>query len=113
RLRCCGRKGNAAIRRRRSRGIAMQVASMHFKERAHVKLHDTRLQDNLKKMQGKFVAKRRASLVELDDYEGTRDAGKAIRNRALEDLDVWLELFEANATARGATVLWAQTPAEV
>src|SRR5512143_4123404 len=91
----------------------MQVASMHFKGRAHVKLQDTRLQDNLKKMQGKFVAKRRASLVELDDFEGTRDAGKAIRNRALDNLDVWLETFERNATARGATVLWAETPAAV
>ncbi len=86
---------------------------MHFKERAHVKLHDARLQHNLRKMQGKFVAKRRASLVELDDFEGTRDAGKAIRNRALDNLDVWLELFEKNAAARGATVLWAETPADV
>jgi len=91
----------------------MQVASMRFKETAHVKLNDARLQHNLKKMQGKFVAKRRASLVELDDFEATRDAGKAIRNRALENLDVWLEIFERNATARGATVLWAETPADV
>jgi L-lactate dehydrogenase complex protein LldF len=91
----------------------MQIASMHFKERAHVKLHDERLQHNLKKMQGKFVAKRRASLVELDDFEGTRDAGKAIRDRALDNLDVWLDLFETNAAARGATVLYAETPAEV
>ncbi len=91
----------------------MQVASMHFKERAHVKLHDERLQHNLKKMQGKFVTNRRASLVELDDFEGTRDAGKAIRNRALEDLDVWLPLFERNAKARGATVLYAETPDDV
>ena len=86
---------------------------MHFKETAHVKLNDARLQLNLKKMQGKFVGKRRASLVELDDFEGTRDAGKAIRNRALDDLDVWLERFERNAAARGATVLWAETPADV
>src|SRR4030095_9943587 len=91
----------------------MQVTSMHFKERAHVKLHDERLQHNLKKMQGKFVSKRRDSLVELDDFEGTRDAGKAIRNRALDNLDTWLEIFERNATARGATVLWAETPAEI
>ena len=91
----------------------MQVASMHFKERAHVKLHDERLQHNLKKMQGKFVANRRASLAELDDFEGTRDAGKTIRNRALENLDVWLELFERNAAARGAKVLFAETPADV
>jgi len=91
----------------------MQVASMHFKERAHVKLHDERLQANLKKMQGKFVAKRRASLSEVGDFEATRDAGKAIRNRALENLDVWLEMFERNATARGATVLFAETPADI
>ncbi len=86
---------------------------MHFKERAHVNLNDERLQRNLKKLKTKFVAKRQASLVELDDFEGTREAGKAIRNRALENLDVWLEIFERNATARGATVLFAETPADI
>ncbi len=91
----------------------MQVASMHFKERAHEKLHDRRLQENLRKMQGKFVAKRRASLSEVDDFEATRDAGRTIRNRALENLDVWLEIFERNATASGATVLFAETPADI
>jgi L-lactate dehydrogenase complex protein LldF len=91
----------------------MQVTSMHFKERAHVKLHDARLQANLKKMQGKFVGKRREALSELDDFEGTREHAKEVRNRALENLDVWLELFEENATARGATVLFAETPAEI
>ena len=91
----------------------MQVASMHFKERAHAKLADERLQGNLKKLQTKFVAKRKASLVELDDFEATREAGKSIRNRALENLDVWLEIFERNATAAGATVLFAETPADI
>ncbi|MEJ7667282.1 MAG: LutB/LldF family L-lactate oxidation iron-sulfur protein [Casimicrobiaceae bacterium] len=91
----------------------MQVASMHFKERAHVKLNDAQLQRNLGKIQGKFIAKRRASLTELEDFEGTREAGRAIRQRALDHLDTWLETFEASATRRGATVLYAQTPAEV
>src|SRR5580765_4949482 len=91
----------------------MQVTSMHFKERAHVKLHDARLQDNLKKMQGKFVGKRRSAITELDDFEGTREYAKEARNHALENLDVWLELFEKNATARGATVLFAETPADI
>ena len=36
----------------------MQVASMHFKERAHVKLNDAVLQGNLDKIKGKFVAMR-------------------------------------------------------
>ena len=91
----------------------MQVASMHFKARATEKMADEVLQMNMRKMQGKFVANRRASLVELDDFEATRDAGKAVRQRALDDLDVWLEKFEESATARGAKVLYAQTPAEI
>src|SRR5690348_7997904 len=91
----------------------MQIASMHFKERAHDNMGNAQLQGNLQKIKGKFVAKRRESLAELDDFESTREAARAIRQRALDDLDVWLEMFERNATARGATVLWAETPADV
>ena len=91
----------------------MQIASMHFKERAHDNMGNAQLQRNLNKFKGKFVAKRRESLVELDDFEATREAARAIRQRALDNLDVWLEMFERNAIARGATVLWAETPADV
>src|SRR5438552_14545084 len=91
----------------------MQIASMHFKERAHENMGNAQLQGNLQKIKGKFVAKRRESLTELDDFEATREAGKAIRQRALDNLDVWLEIFEKNAVARGATVLWAETPADI
>ena len=91
----------------------MQIATMHFKERAHANMANAQLQNNLQKIKGKFVAKRRESLVELDDFEATREAGRAIRQRALDNLDVWLEIFERNATARGATVLWAETPADI
>jgi L-lactate dehydrogenase complex protein LldF len=91
----------------------MQVASMHFKARAHDRLNDAELQRNLAKIQGKFVQKRRQALTELDDVDATRDAGRDIRQRALDNLDVWLEMFERNARARGATVLWAETPADI
>ena len=91
----------------------MQIASMHFKERAHEKLHDAQVQRSLKKFQDKFVVTRRRAIVELDDFEATREAARAIRQRVLDDLDTWLELFERNATARGATVLWAETPADI
>ena len=91
----------------------MQIASMHFKQRAHANMANAQLQRNLQKVKGKLVAKRRQSLVDLDDFEATREAARAIRQRALDNLDVWLEIFERNATARGATVLWAETPAEV
>lgn len=91
----------------------MQIASMHFKARAHDRLHDEQLQFNMRKMKGKFVSLRRAAIVELDDFEGTRDAGQAIRQRVLADLDTWLAIFEENASARGATVLYARTPDDV
>jgi len=91
----------------------MQIASMHFKARAHDKLGDAQLQRNLSKIKGKFVNKRRSAIEELDDFEATREAARAIRQRVLDDLDVWLEIFEANARARGATVLWAATPDDV
>jgi L-lactate dehydrogenase complex protein LldF len=91
----------------------MQIASMHFKERAHANMANAGLQRNLQKIKGKFVDKRREALTELDDFEATREAGRAIRQRALDDLDVWLEIFERNAIALGATVLWAETPAEI
>jgi L-lactate dehydrogenase complex protein LldF len=91
----------------------MQVASMHFKERAHAKLHDAQLQASLAKFQAKFVPARRQAITELDDFEGTRDAAAAIRQRALDDLDVWLTIFDENARARGATVLYAPTPADI
>jgi L-lactate dehydrogenase complex protein LldF len=86
---------------------------MHFKERAHDNMGNAQLQANLQKIKGKFVAKRRQALFELDNVEATREAARAIRQRALDRLDVWLEIFERNATARGATVLWAETPDEV
>jgi L-lactate dehydrogenase complex protein LldF len=91
----------------------MHVESMHFKERVHESLNNAELQKNLQKFRGKFVPARRKALAELDDVEGTREAARMIRQRALDNLDAWLEIFEANATARGAKVLWAETPDDV
>jgi L-lactate dehydrogenase complex protein LldF len=89
----------------------MQVQSMHFKARASERLHDQRLQNNLRKLSTKFVSARAAVITEID-YEATREAAVIRRNRGLESLDVWLEMFETEATRRGATVLYAETAAE-
>ncbi|GAB3628271.1 (Fe-S)-binding protein [Pandoraea terrae] len=86
----------------------MQVQSMHFKARAGQKLADQRLQTNLKKLSTKFVTARATAMEEID-FEATRAALKARRNRGLETLDVWLELFEREAVRRGATVLFAES----
>jgi L-lactate dehydrogenase complex protein LldF len=86
----------------------MQVQTMHFKARAGSKLADQRLQQNLTKLSTKFVSARASAVLDID-FEATRAALKERRNRALDNLDVWLETFEREATRRGATVLYAES----
>ena len=90
----------------------MQISAVHFKQSAAQKLANPRLQENLKKLSTKFVTGRASAILELDDFEGTRDAAKERRNRALDNLDVWLEMFEENARRSGATVLYAADAAQ-
>ena len=91
----------------------MQVASMHFKARAGGKLADGKLQAALRKLQNNFVKGRAERILELDNFEEIRTAAAAIRDRALNNLDAYLEEFERNAQARGAVVHWAETAADV
>jgi len=90
--------------------------AMHFKARAGDKLADRILQGALKKAQPLFTAKRRKGMASLAadglDFAAMRAAAQAIRQRVLDDLDVWLEIFEARAVAAGADVLWARDGAE-
>src|ERR1700722_11767969 len=89
----------------------MQVQTMQFKARAGQNLADQRLQQNLTKLSTKFVSARAAALTAID-FGATRAALKELRNRALENLNVWLETFEREATRRGVTVLYAETTQE-
>ena len=91
----------------------MEIRSMHFKANASAKLADAGLKASLGKVKGKFVDKRAAAIRELDDFEATREAARAVRDRVIENLDLWLERFERKAVERGATVLWARDGAEV
>ena len=91
----------------------MQITSMHFKATASVKLRSTNLQAALKRLQGNFVRGRAERVAELGNYEEIRSAAAGIRDRALANLDLYLEEFESNATARGAVVHWAETREDV
>jgi L-lactate dehydrogenase complex protein LldF len=91
----------------------MQVSSMYFKPRAKQKLNDPVLQKALAGLQERSVPGRAQVIAELDNFEEIREAAKEIRNRALANLDLYLERFEREATARGAVVQWAETASEV
>ncbi len=86
----------------------MQVTSNQFKQKAHDNLNNPTLQRALKLVKVKFVPNRAAAVAEFGAFEPLREAGKEIRNRALADLDIYLERFEQEATARGAVVHWAE-----
>ena len=91
----------------------MQLQSKHFKELVAEKLADKRLQTTLARTKGKFTEKRAIAIQELDNFEEIRNAAKDIRNRVLNNLDLWLEQFEKVATHRGSQVLWAIDGSEV
>ncbi len=91
----------------------MQVASIHFKRQVSVKLNDGKLQQALSQLQVRFVGGRAAVIDEIADFEQTRNAAAAIRDRVLNNLDQWLLHFERQATLRGAIVHWAETGADV
>jgi L-lactate dehydrogenase complex protein LldF len=94
----------------------MLPQAMSFAARASEKLADVRLQANLKQATHTAVDTLAAAARDYDqdaDFEALRDAGAAIRARVLADLDVWLELFERNARASGASVIWARDGAEI
>lgn len=98
-------------------GNAAHSQAMFFTERAALKTRNPVLQKALQKAKPLFSGKRAKAMAALPvdglDFEQLREACAAIRDRALTDLDVWLEIFEENARARGAEVLWARDGAEI
>ncbi len=110
----CAVFGAAARRARRARRKAeMQVASMHFKERAHREASQTPGSRRTCQVPGQVRPARRHAIAELDDFEGTREAARRCASARSTTSTSGSTLFEENARARGATVLYAQTPADV
>ena len=72
----------------------MQLRSNEFKARAAANLGDAKLQKGLGLIKVKAVVNRASAVAEFGDFETLREAGKEIRNRALADLDLYLERFE-------------------
>ena len=91
----------------------MQNTALNFKHQVTIKLADAKLQAALSRLQSRFVKGRSAVISEIADLEETRTAAAAIRDRVLNNLEEWLLKFEQQATARGATVHWAETGEDV
>jgi L-lactate dehydrogenase complex protein LldF len=71
-------------------------------------LADAQLRRNLGKATTTIRAKRARAVAELPDWEALRDAGEAIKARAMATLPEQLERLEAAVTRAGGTVHWAR-----
>lgn len=90
----------------------MQPTTRLFTSNARQALGDSDLQSALGALPGGFVARRQAAKDALPEFEMLRDVGRDIRDQALANLDVYLEIWEERAKAAGAVVHWAATASD-
>ncbi len=90
----------------------MEASSRSFKRNARAALLNDELQQALGQMKQGFVANRANAIARLPEFEALRAEGKAIKEHTLENLDFYLEHFEARVTALGGHVHWCRTAAE-
>jgi len=91
----------------------MQVASMHFKARAHDKLNDALLQANLKKMQGKFVATAAWRSPSSTTSRAPATPGGTFARTCSTTSTAGCSCSRRTRRSAARTVLWAETPADV
>ena len=63
-------------------------------------------------MRSGFPERRRLAVERLPEFEALREIGKSIKDDTLDNLDFYLELYEANVLASGGQVHWARAPDE-
>jgi iron-sulfur cluster protein len=83
-----------------------------FPEAARIALGDPQLRRNIAEATSAIRAKRARVVAELPDWEELRDAGAAIKARAMATLPEQLERLEAEVVRHGGIVHWARDAAE-
>jgi L-lactate dehydrogenase complex protein LldF len=87
----------------------MRITSPAFKENARLALADPQLQQALGNVRSGFIDKRETAVDALPEFEALRDSARAIKDHALQNLDLYLEAYEAKVLASGGHVHWAET----
>ncbi|MBI3445319.1 MAG: iron-sulfur cluster-binding protein [Magnetospirillum sp.] len=89
-----------------------KAGKMEFGAKAHVALNDPKLRANFRRAMDGLMTKRAAQFSDQEEWEALRARGAGVRARALAQLPQLLERLEANCTANGIQVHWAETTAE-
>ncbi|MCP5087596.1 MAG: lactate utilization protein [Rhodobacteraceae bacterium] len=90
----------------------MKQTSQHFTQNVKAALADPTLKIALNRTTGLLQRRRAQVIEEFAEYGAARAAAEKIKDHTLDNLGHYLEQFEANAAAAGATVHWARTPKE-
>jgi len=90
----------------------MESTSAHFKENAHRAVDDANLRRSLDTMKTGFRVKRAAAIAKLPEFEDLREEGRKLKDHVLENLDFYLEAFEAKVTDQGGHVHWCRDAEE-
>ena len=88
-----------------------QGTSLNFSANAARAQADADLQSALDKLQRDTRTGRPAIIARLPEFEALRDRAVAIKNHTLENLDHYLEKFEANVIDAGAHMHWCEDAA--
>ena len=90
----------------------MTADGRSFETRVGEALVDPNLRQALGNVRTNFVGRRAAAKSALPEWGALSNEAKAIKDHVLTHLDVYLDAYEKNATAAGATVHWAETSAD-
>jgi L-lactate dehydrogenase complex protein LldF len=83
--------------------------SHRFKENARAALADRNIQAAMAAAGGGFIRKRAEARAALPEFDALRDSARDLKNHVLANLAQYLEQYEANVTAAGGHVHWAET----
>lgn len=78
-----------------------------FRDRASEALANANLQHSIGGLKGGFVAARARAVAAMPEYEAMREAGTAIKDHTLANLDYYLLRYEAEVVRRRGQVHWA------
>jgi L-lactate dehydrogenase complex protein LldF len=84
------------------------VGMPSFPDAAKKAVADSQLRRNLTHATTAIRTKRQRVVAELDDWEQLRQAGKAIKDHTLANLDTYLTRLEENVVKAGGHVHWAR-----
>ncbi|WP_210496984.1 LutB/LldF family L-lactate oxidation iron-sulfur protein [Microvirga antarctica] len=92
--------------------MSLNSTSPQFKDNAARALGDVQLQKALLNVKQGFIDKRQKATERLPEFEALRDSARDIKNHTLQNLDLYLEAYEAKVQASGGHVHYARNAAE-